>query len=196
MRTFLCIPIQNDLRNLISSVAEDLRKRVDAHASWVQPENYHVTVRFLGEIDPMLTIDLKEACREVTGQIPSFDISVDRIGGFPNLDSPRVLWVGGKAPAPFRNLLSDLNSNLSALGFPAGRVESIAHITIARFKGRVRVPLSKGIEQVDQPAWTLRADRLVLMESRLTPRGAIYSPLFTVPFAGGIHAGDRKENAV
>ena len=183
MRTFLCIPIEDDLRNHISSVAEELHARVDARASWVQPENYHVTVRFLGEIDPMLTVDLKEACREVTGQIRSFDISVDRVGGFPNLDSPRVLWAGGRAPTPFRNLLSRLDDELSQLGFPHARVDSLAHITIARIKGRVHTPLTGALGEITQPGWTLRADRLVLMESLLTPRGAIYSPLFTLPLA-------------
>ena len=183
MRTFLCIPIEDDLRNHISSVAEDLRERINARASWVQRENYHVTVRFLGEIDPMLTVDLKEACREVTAQIPSFDISMDRIGGFPNLDNPRVLWVGGEGPARFRNLLSELDDGLTQLGFTRARVESLAHITIARIKGRLHAPLAGAIEQITPPSWRLRAERLVLMESRLTPRGAIYSPLFTLPFA-------------
>lgn len=51
MRAFLCIPIKDDLRSHIASVARELRERVDARAAWVQRENYHVTVRFLGEID-------------------------------------------------------------------------------------------------------------------------------------------------
>ena len=183
MRTFLCIPIKDDLRDHIASVAEELREQVDARVSWVQRENYHVTVRFLGEIDPSLTVDLKEACRAVTSQIAPFEIPLDRVGGFPSLDNPRVLWVGGKAPFPFLDLLSLLNSSLSQVGFPQGRAESIAHITIARVKGRVHTPLSQVAKQITQPAWTLHAKRLVLMESRLTPRGAVYSALFTLPFA-------------
>jgi len=184
MRTFLCIPVDPNIRDQIASVAGELGVYVDTRASWVRPENYHVTVRFLGEIDPLLTVDLKGTCQTVTSQIASFDIPLDRVGGFPSLDNPRVLWAGGKAPDPFLNLLALLDSDLSQLGFPRGRPESIAHITLARIKGRVHTPLSQAIEQISQPAWTLHADRLVLMESRLTPRGAVYSPLFTLPFAG------------
>jgi 2'-5' RNA ligase len=184
MRTFLCIPVDLKIRDHIASIAQELRPQVDARASWVRPENYHVTVRFLGEIDPLLTLDLKATCQTATSQIPSFEIALDRVGEFPSLDNPRVLWVGGKAPDPFLNLLSLLDSGLSQLGFPRGHAESIAHITLARIKGRVHTSLSQVIEQISQPAWTLHVDRLVLMESRLTPHGAIYSPLFTLPFAG------------
>ncbi|MEA3239080.1 MAG: RNA 2',3'-cyclic phosphodiesterase [Candidatus Bipolaricaulota bacterium] len=184
MRTFLCIPVDPNIRDQIASISQELRPQVDARASWVQPENYHVTVRFLGEIDPLLTVDLKGRCQSVTSEIPSFDIPLDQVGGFPSLDNPRVLWVGGKAPDPFLNLLSLLDSDLSQLGFPPGHPESIAHITLARIKGRVHTPLSQAIRQISQPAWTLHANRLVLMESRLTPRGAVYSPVFTLPFAG------------
>ena len=183
MRTFLCIPVGLSIRDHIASLAGELRARVDVRASWVQPENYHVTVRFLGEIDPILTVDLKDACQNATAQISPFNISLDRVGGFPNIDSPRVLWVGGEAPDPFRELLSRLDSSLSSVGFPHARAESLAHITIARVKGRLHTPLEVPIEQIARPSWTLRADRLVLMESRLTQLGAIYSPLFTLPFA-------------
>ena len=186
MRTFLCIPIERTVRDDIASISQELRVHVDARTSWVQPENYHVTLRFLGEIDPMLTVDLKQACQEVTEQIPAFGVQVNRIGAFPNLGSPRVLWVGGKAPEPFGKLLSLLDSSLSALGFEHARIEPLAHITVARVKGRLHKPLSEVIHQITQPTATLHADRLVLMESRLTPHGAIYTPLFTLRLAGGM----------
>jgi len=196
MRTFLCIPVEPNIRKRIVSVANELQSRVDTYASWVQPANYHVTVRFLGEIDPMLTVDLKEACQGVAAQIPPFDISLDRVDGFPNLDRARVLWVGGEAPEAFRSLLTLIDSSLFTLGFPHARMESLAHITIARIKGRVHTPLSRSVAQVTQPAWVLHVKHLVLMESRLTPRGAIYSPLFTLPFSAGAHVGGESENGV
>ena len=189
MRAFLCIPIKDDLRNYVASVAQELRERVDARAAWVQRENYHVTVRFLGEIDAMLMVDLKRACQEITAQTRPFEIGIDRVGGFPNLDNPRVLWVGGRAPQAFQNLLSQLDKSLSQLGFAHARVETLAHITIARIKGRLHTPLQGTLEGITRPSWALRADRLVLMESRLTPQGAIYSPLFTLGLA-------RREDGV
>ncbi len=186
MRTFLCIPIDTRHREKIASLSQHLRTHIDTYASWVKPENYHITVRFLGDIDPMLTVDLERVCRAITANTLAFTIPVDRVGGFPSLERPRVLWVGGEAPSTFRELLTNIGGSLAPLGFPRPREETFAHITVARIKGRVRSSINEAMTALGTGiSWNLRADRLVLMESRLTPRGAIYSPLFSLPFAGG-----------
>ncbi len=185
MRTFLCIPIDSSLKAKLDELSQQAQQRIPVRASWVRPENFHVTVRFLGEIDPMLTIDLEQSCNAVTRDITPFNLPIDRVGAFPAPSRPRVLWVGGEAPSSFRDLLSSLDRELTALGFPSGRPETIAHITLARIKGRTDPEIAQTIRSLaDLPDWILRADRLVLMESRLTAQGAIYSPLFTLPLGG------------
>ncbi len=186
MRTFLCIPIDSSLRAKLDELSQQARQRIPVRASWVRPENFHVTVRFLGEIDPMLTIDLEQSCRVATRDMTPFDLSIDRVGAFPSPSRPRVLWAGGKAPSSFCDLLSSLDHKLTTLGFPSGRPETVAHITLARIKGRTDPEIAQTIRSLaDLPEWMLRADRLVLMESRLTAQGAIYTPLFTLPLGGG-----------
>lgn len=186
MRTFLCIPLQTHIRDNIASMARELREQIHTRASWVQPPNYHVTTRFLGEIDPMLTVDLRDACQNVTSQIPSFEISVNKLGAFPSLDRPRVIWVGGRAPEPFRELLSLLDSELFELGFPHARQDTLAHITLARIKGRLHTPFDQVTKQIKKPKWIVQAGSLVLMESQLTKRGPVYSPLFSLPLVNGL----------
>jgi 2'-5' RNA ligase len=185
MRTFLCIPIDRSLRTILDELSRRARRLIPVRASWVKPENFHVTVRFLGEIDPMLTIDLERACKTVTRDTTPFDLSIDRVGAFPTPDRPRVLWAGGDAPPSFTALLTSLDRELAELGFSGGRPETVAHITLARIKGRTDPEIAQTIRGLaDSPDWTLRADRLVLMESRLTAQGAIYTPLLTLPFSG------------
>ena len=185
MRTFLCIPIDSSLKAKLDELSQQARQRIPVRASWVRPENFHVTVRFLGEVDPMLTIDLEQSCGVVTRDMTPFDLPIDRVGAFPTPFRPRVLWAGGEAPSSFRDLLSPLDRELTALGFPGGRPETIAHITLARIKGRTEPEIAQTIRFLaDLPDWMLRADRLVLMESRLTAQGAIYTPLFTLPLGG------------
>jgi 2'-5' RNA ligase len=185
MRTFLCIPIDSSLKAKLDELSQQARQRIQMSASWVRPENFHVTVRFLGEIDPMLTIDLERACKVVVRGMTPFDLPIDRVGAFPTPSRPRVLWAGGAAPASFCDLLSSLDRELKTLGFPSGRPETIAHITLARIKGRPDLGIAQTIRSLaDLPDWMLRADRLVLMESRLTAQGAIYTPLFTLPLGG------------
>ncbi len=197
LRTFLCVPLQADIKDHIASTAHELQERMDTRASWVQPQNYHVTIRFLGEIDPLLTVNLRDACHNVTSQIPSFEISIDKLGAFPSLDRPRVIWVGGKAPEPFRALLSLLDSQLFELGFPHTRQETLAHITLARIKGHVHTPLDQIAQRIKNPKWMVKAGSLVLMESELTKNGPIYSPLFTLPLVNGEpKPGGKKEDAI
>ncbi len=186
MRTFLCLPIDRSLAERLAALSREARSRIATHASWVACGNFHVTIRFLGEIDPMLTVDLEAACKAVTRTIPAFDLLIDRVGAFPAADRPRVLWAGGEAPPSFCALVARLETALRALGFAGSRPETIAHITLARLKGRSDPGIVGTIAALSQiPDWTLVGDRLVLMESRLTPRGAVYAPLVTLPFTGG-----------
>lgn len=186
MRTFLCLPVDAAISEHLAALSREARRRISTRASWVVPENFHVTVRFLGEIDPMLTVDLEAVCKTVARDVPRFDVRIDRVGAFPAAERPRVLWAGGPAPDAFGVLTKRLETALQALGFGRSRPETVAHITLARLKGRPEDGIAQTIAALSEiPDWTLPVDRLVLMESRLTPQGAVYAPLFTLSFRGG-----------
>jgi len=186
MRAFFCLPVDPSLADRLAGLSREARARISTRASWVPRENFHVTVRFLGEIDPMMTVDLESACAGVTRSIPPFHLSIDRTGAFPNAQRPRVLWAGGDAPEAFQALTNRLEGPLEELGFGRSRPEAIAHITLARLKGQPDPGIAATLAALSEiPSWTLAVDQLVLMESRLSPRGAQYTPLFTLPFTGG-----------
>jgi len=186
MRTFLCLPIDSSLRRAIAELSAQLQQMVRARASWVHSENFHVTVRFLGEIDPMLTLKLEQLCRPITRQTTPFELSLDRLGAFPSPQRARVLWAGGEACSEFATLVAAVNKGLLRLGFPKECARPIAHVTLARIKGRADESIEQTIRSFDgQLGWTLRVNELVLMESHLTSRGATYNPLFIQPLGGG-----------
>ncbi|UCF10226.1 MAG: RNA 2',3'-cyclic phosphodiesterase, partial [Candidatus Bipolaricaulota bacterium] len=133
-----------------------------------------------GEIEPALCTDLHRLARELLPTLPPFTFRVDRVSAFPGVERPRVLWVGGDAPAAFRSLLERLGAGLQDLGFEPARRERAFHITIARLKGRPDDALRRSIRPLDDDGWSFPADRLVLMESRLSGRGAHYDPLFSI----------------
>jgi len=148
-------------------------------ASWVPKGNYHITLRFLGDIDPALVVDLDELSRAVCEKIAPFECSLDRVGAFPNIDHARVIWVGGEAPPSFSQLTQTLAAGLVDLGFPQAKKESLLHVTLARVKNRPdpAVPdLIAKLNPIDPLKMTI--DRIVLMESTLTQQGAVYTPLF------------------
>jgi len=155
------------------------------HASWVRKQNYHVTLRFLGDIDPGMLVNLDELCRVVCKNLKPFECIIDRVGAFPSSDHARVVWVGGEAPPAFHRLSQTLSDGLVDLGFPEARKEALMHVTLARIKDRPD-PTLPGLISALNPIGPLKmpVDRVVLMESILTPHGAEYVPLFTTRLGG------------
>jgi 2'-5' RNA ligase len=181
MRAFFCLPLDADVRAGIARAAERIRREARMSAAWVEPGNYHITVRFLGDIDPLSTVRLKSLAAEAAEKCGAFSIALREIGAFPSVDRARVLWVGGEAPEGFRTLVESLNKSLADLGFPDEPKPAVVHATIARLKGPPDRRLGQMVEAIG--ALTLRdcrPDHVLLMQSELTPRGARYTPLFSV----------------
>jgi len=107
MRTFFGIPIQDQLRGSILETSEYLRSQTRMRASWVRQQNYHITLRFLGDIDPELSVDLDDLSRTVCKDIEPFECIMDRVGAFPGVDRARVIWVGGGVPPSLRRLFTN-----------------------------------------------------------------------------------------
>lgn len=191
MRTFFCIPLGTDIAASIDRIAKGVRDATDTRAGWVRAENYHVTLRFLGEIDPLLTVELERISRRVAGRLEPFTLILDRLGCFPSVERPRILWIGGEASPVFHGLASSLRHELRTLDFPPERKPTVAHVTLARIKGRPDPELPRILDD-SHPISELevRADRIALMESVLTPGGAVYTPLFTTRFRGKERDGD------
>jgi len=180
MRAFFCIPIANQLQRTILEIAEHLRSQTKMRTSWVPKHNYHITLRFLGDIDPGLSVDLDELCRDVCNKFEPFECMMDQVGAFPNVDRARVIWVGGEAPPSFRRLSQTLSERLIDLGFPEARNESLVHVTLARIKNRPDPALPGLVSELNPIApLKMTVDRVMLMESMLKPQGVEYSPVFT-----------------
>jgi 2'-5' RNA ligase len=185
MRAFFCLPLPSVVREQIARAASSLRKEVSVAATWVAAENYHVTLRFLGEIDPMDTVPLERLTERISERIDPFLLSLNRLGAFPSAERARVLWVGGESPEAFVHLARDLNGGLAELGFDVERKPAVAHVTIARLKSLPPVGLATLLADKGRIArQQVTAERIVLMESRLGPRGATYLPLFEKRLGG------------
>ncbi len=185
MRTFFCLATDAILNRDLAALAGKLRAATTVRVAWVQPRNFHVTVRFLGDIDPMLTVALERMIRSIAARTAPFPIEIERLGAFPTPARARVIWAGGDAPPEFVTLVDQINHGLATLGFPPSRKETIAHITLGRVKGRPDKALERALgEHRALPVHVLHVNRIILMESTLTPRGAEYAPLFSVPFTG------------
>jgi len=138
-RVFVAAPLDDATRAACAEFAVRLR----AHGwpgRWAPPENYHVTVAFLGSLDERRLAEIVAAVRAAVEPQPAFELRLGALGGFPNERRPRVAWVGPPADAPqFAALCRAVRGALGALDFAFDQ-PATPHVTLARADGYVALP--------------------------------------------------------
>jgi 2'-5' RNA ligase len=132
----------------------------------VSRENLHVTLVFLGSVDAKTRTCIEQVASALNGE--SFTLTFDELGYWPK---PRVVWVGASClPEPLRQLVGELNSQLSVCGIEPEKREYRAHMTLAR---KVKKWINRG--QIDPIDWPV--SDFVLVESCTQPSGVTYQVL-------------------
>lgn len=184
LRLFAAVDLPERVRERIERGIEPWRDRLPG-GRWVRPENWHVTVKFLGRTFPRLVDVVHRACREAAAVIRPFRVGVEGMGVFPGSGRARVLWVGlddrdGGLPALARALDDRLADD-----FPPEKRGFSPHLTVARFN-----PPAVVREHAEELAGTefdvepFGVGELVLYRSHLSPKGARYEPLERFPLRG------------
>ena len=182
MRSFFCLELPQADKDALAQAAQTL-KGTDARVRWVRPALLHVTLKFLGEIDPAQTPALQTLLEQITQAHGPFELTLDRFGAFPHPDRPRVLWAGAsRIPPTLIKLQANLDEGLQDFGFERERNFS-AHVTL----GRVREGHPQRLRQLSELLQLQRltpqrvpVENVTLMESVLKPGGPQYAPLFRV----------------
>jgi 2'-5' RNA ligase len=144
----------------------------------VEPQNIHITVRFLGDILPATVDKVFEEMKKT--QFAPFNVKIHGVGVFPTINYPRVVWAGiTEGAKQLQNIFNQLEPRLQGLGFSPDPKGFNPHLTIARVRSaRNKPPLVKFIsENPEFEFGTVRAACLKLKKSELTSRGPIYSTL-------------------
>lgn len=132
MRTFIAIELPANITDQLGDIARQLR-RSNVHAGWIKPDNYHLTLKFLGETDATLVPHLAKQLEQFCAQHNAFAANLDGLGFFPSPKQPRILYAAIKEPQPFSALAQDLECLLELSGYaPEQRFHP--HITLARIK--------------------------------------------------------------
>ena len=179
MRLFVAIALPEDLRARLS----ELQQGVPA-ARWVDPDNLHLTLRFIGEADGVQAHDLDAALTQVRAE--RLEITLTGLDRFGQGRKSRAVWAG-VAPCPeLDRLRRKVEQAAQAAGFaPEGR-KFKPHVTLARFKGdpghRLHDFLARHAAFRAAP---FTAHEFVLYSSLLAQTGAIYTPEAAYPLAPG-----------
>jgi RNA 2',3'-cyclic 3'-phosphodiesterase len=183
IRAFLAIDLPDALRAKLALVQGELKKS-GADVRWVAVGNIHLTLKFFGNV-PDADIDLLgKAAREAAAAHPPLQLQVTKAGAFPNIRSPRVVWVGlGGELIPLTQLYHQLEKSFAALGYPPEDRAFSPHLTLGRVKSPAnRHRLAQMLEKLPPLDWPpFAVDQLILFQSVLSPRGSTYTPLQVAP---------------
>jgi len=178
IRAFIAFDIDSDLVFKLLSEVQKTLINTGADLKLVEPQNIHVTMRFLGDIPPTSVDAIYEEMRKVV--FKPFDIELKGLGVFPNLRHARVVWVGiQKGASELKSVFDQLEPCLQRLGFRPDPKGFSPHLTIARVKsGQNKAELARQLEDMaNYECGIIKAECLRLKKSVLTPKGPIYSTL-------------------
>jgi len=187
IRAFLAIDPPADVLENIEGMQNRLKKSIHGAIRWVHPEAIHLTMKFFGDIAAKDVENISEVIRKGTAAFSQFTLEIVDLGAFPDVARPRIIWLGIAGQlGSLLSLQKDLEEKLFLLGFPKEDRPFRAHLTI----GRVKTP--KGIVGLapavaaagNLTAGTFTVGEVVLFQSSLTPRGAIYTKLAAFPLKG------------
>ncbi len=183
LRLFLAIPFHELFFRELEAVLERLSRRIP-DVQWVRPGQTHLTLHFFGTTpsDDLEKID--HAIRQVAVNFRPFPVCLEPIGGFPDLNHPRVIWVGVRDQAgQILSLHQAVREKVSRLGFPVEERPFHAHVTLGRVKKKIADPETTIAKMGFQfPTGTKTLDRFHLYQSHCLPGGARYEILKTYPF--------------
>jgi 2'-5' RNA ligase len=181
VRLFVCVSPDGKAMGEIASFAAYLKKF--AGFRWVGRESLHITLKFLGEIAPERVTELDTNLSRIGGIRP-FRIKLSRVGAFPNMSSPKSLWIGvGEGGETLGKLARSVAAAAAVSGCEAEKREFHPHLTLARARGREagEMPdgLARALEEAPSPSWMCGG--FTLMKSDLSPQGAVYAPVAEFP---------------
>lgn len=184
LRLFVAVDPSPDVVQAVDGALEPWRERYP-RGRWVRPENWHVTLKFLGRTWPRLVDWVHEQCRAAAAGVRPFQVSVDGLGVFPGASRARVLWTGLRDPDGGLTTAASAVEDALSEEFPPEKRGFTAHLTVARFQ-----PPEKFSEWTDElaeftvDAPPFKVGKLLLYQSHLSPRGARYEVLEAFPLKG------------
>ena len=186
MRTFVAIELDDECRRNLAMAVDQMAHAVEG-IKWVDPDNAHLTLKFIGQLDEKDVPDALEVLEAAAGEAQPFTMRVNGISAFPSERKPRVIHAPvEESSGVLEELAGVVDSGLAeALGIEREKREFKPHVTLGRTrKGKSCPPIDELASEVRESYFGLvEVEEMVLMKSDLTPRGAIYTPLNHIPLA-------------
>jgi RNA 2',3'-cyclic 3'-phosphodiesterase len=186
MRLFVAVNLPKREKDRIFRAARPLRER-ELPVKWVQPDRYHVSLKFLGEVQESRLDDVEGALEKVSASTAAMDLEVSGFGAFPTIRRPSVLWVGIEPSPALRCLKQDVEWALSTCGFDRETRAFHPHITLGRADPEDGAGAFRGLDQLAADLdyeGEIKVRKVDLMRSHLSKDGAHYSVFSSAALKG------------
>ena len=181
IRCFIALGIPVEIQAMLNDVVGQMQKS-GADVRWVDSSNIHLTLKFLGELHPAVVREAGLALKSMEAEFKAIDSGLGRLGAFPSLDRPKVIWIGlakgGEELKAIQRQVENLTADISEE--ERGRTFN-PHLTLGRVRSDKRLGvLRESLRSVTVPRADFRLSKLMLVQSTLAREGAIYHPLWSV----------------
>ncbi len=181
-RAFIAVAVPPEIAGALWE--EGRASRGAGGVRWTRPESIHLTLKFLGSTPAEKGGVVMEALRRAVAGIAPFDLEVRGLGAFPNDRAPRVVWAGligpiGK-PGTLMSLRDSVEREVAPLGFPTEGRGFSPHLTFGRIDVKKEPRPNPALrdwlaERREKVFGRFRVGGVLLMESRLSPGGSVYT---------------------
>lgn len=179
MRLFFAVHAGGAIAGRVSRIIEESGIRC-APWRWIRPENFHFTLKFLGDVENRMLPSLHDAAGRAAAGAKPFRLTMGEIGAFPGLDRPRVIYYGIEEGFPgLRDLAGLIEDECEKIGFEREKKRFRAHLTLARVKQLPADDVLAALRDFPPlgPDAFIDVDHFILVSSRLTPSGAVYEEI-------------------
>lgn len=190
IRTFIALELDAAVKEKIAATQSALKQTQTLKASWVAKNNFHLTIKFLGDTPKNKVASLSEALKECCDTMSAIDCRITATGVFPDNRFPRVVWVGiENGSEHLAGLAQKIEDALGGLGFKKEKREFKSHITIARVKNILDYQqFTASLQHINEAFSPIPflATAITLFESTLTPNGPLYHGLAQCRLRSGV----------
>jgi len=182
LRLFIAIELTSEIRRSLAAFLTELRGKLPK-TKWVRAENLHVTLKFLGEVEPVRLQAIEQTLSTIRSAAP-VDLEFRDLGFFPSEKRPRVFWLGMEASSNLKVLAAEIHHGMHKLSFPMEQRPFTPHLTLARFEPPgLPAKLGSAIKEYSARDFgSLSARQFHLIESKLKPSGAEYTTVQSFSF--------------
>jgi 2'-5' RNA ligase len=183
-RLFVGLEISGEAKQRIAECTERLRNQFRTlKVGWEQPEKYHITLKFLGDVNVANLESIFESTSMIASKFEPISLATGNSGVFPAVKNPKILWFGiSDRMKLLRELALLFDLEFEKLGLKSERRKFHPHLTIARIREprkAATLAIAHLKERIEPIEFTV--SEIVIFESQLNPTGSIYFPLIKIP---------------